>query len=120
VTIDSGRGAELSRRSFGGIVFSALLAASRGAKAQSPERAGLCEYVRGEASAEGRTARRALQRDAPVFVADLVSTGPESRLTIHLGENTRLRLGERVAHYHRSLPCRCGRRIQARSRRNAV
>jgi ferric-dicitrate binding protein FerR (iron transport regulator) len=96
VTIDSGRGAELSRRSFGGIAFSALLAASRGAKAQNPERVGLCEYVRGEASAEGQSARRALQRDAPVFVADLVSTGPESRLTIHLGENTRLRLGERA------------------------
>ena len=96
MTIDSGRGAELSRRSFGGIVFSALLAASRGAKAQNPERVGLCEYVRGEASAEGQSARRALQRDAPVFVADLVSTGPESRLTIHLGENTRLRLGERA------------------------
>ena len=77
MTIDSGRGAELSRRSFGGIAFSALLAASRGAKAQNPERVGLCEYVRGEASAEGQSARRALQRDAPVFVADLVSTGPE-------------------------------------------
>ena len=74
----------------------AALAALRGATAQKPNPVGHCEYVRGESFAEAGATRRALARDSPIFVADLVSTGPESRLTIHLGENTRLRLGERV------------------------
>ena len=59
------------------------------------EPAGLIEEIRGKVLPR-RVQRGALERNSPVFVADLVSTGAASRVTIHLGEQTRLRLGERV------------------------
>jgi hypothetical protein len=91
------RGGALGRRSFVRAAGMALaLAALRAAKAQTREPAGLIEDFKGESFAEARTARRALELNSPVFVADLVSTGAASRVTIHLGEQTRLRLGERV------------------------
>lgn len=40
------------------------------------------------------TGRRTLERNSSVFVADLIGTGAASRLLIHLGEQTRVRLGE--------------------------
>jgi hypothetical protein len=87
----------LHRRSFVYAAGTALaLAALRAAKAQNTEPVGLIEDVKGEGFAEAGTARRALERDSPVFVADLVSTGAASRVTIHLGQHTRVRLGERV------------------------
>jgi ferric-dicitrate binding protein FerR (iron transport regulator) len=87
----------LGRRSFVRALGMALvLAPWRSAGAQATEPAGLIEEIKGEGFAAAGTTRRALERNSPVFVADMVSTGEASRATIHLGEQTRLRLGERV------------------------
>jgi hypothetical protein len=72
------------------------MAALRGATAQTAEQAGVIEEIKGEGFAESRTERRTLERNSPVFVADLVSTGAASRLLMHLGKQTRLRLGEQA------------------------
>jgi FecR protein len=61
------------------------------------ELAGAVDDVRGEAFAEAQRERRKLENAAPVFLADEVSTGAASRLAIHLGVDTIVRLGE-LAH----------------------
>ena len=86
----------LCRRAFAGTAAAVLaLAALRVAKAQGTQSIGAVEFIKGEAFAEGRS-RRALERNSPLFIADLVTTGEESRLTIQLGQQTRIQLGERV------------------------
>jgi len=72
------------------------MAALRGADAQTTEPAGMIEEIKGEGFAESRSGRRTLERNSSVFVADLVGTGAASRLLIHLGEQTRVRLGEQA------------------------
>jgi ferric-dicitrate binding protein FerR (iron transport regulator) len=64
------------------------------AQAQGTKQAGAVENVTGDAFAEARAGRRALQPAAPVFIADQVRTGSGARLTMQLGRDTRLRLGE--------------------------
>jgi len=66
----------------------------RDVRAESAQRAGSVEFVKGEAFAEATTARRALDRDAPVFLGDRCAAGFDSRLTLGLGNNTRLKLGQ--------------------------
>ena len=66
------------------------------AKAQNPQRAGTVDLVKGECFAETGSAHRSLAKDDSVFILDHVGTGPDSRLTVHLGQNTRVRLGERA------------------------
>jgi ferric-dicitrate binding protein FerR (iron transport regulator) len=91
------QGGAVRRRSFiGGAGAALALGALRTATAQTAQPAGLIEDIKGEGFAEAGAARRVLERDSPVFVAELVSTGVASRATIYLGEQTRLRLGERV------------------------
>jgi FecR protein len=100
VKLDWRRRAEklsLDRRSF--VYASGMavaLACLRGAKAQTSEPAGVVEQIKGEAFGESGTGRRMLDRSSPVFVGDLVATGPASRLLMNLGEQTRVRLGERA------------------------
>ena len=69
---------------------------SHDARAETPPRAGVVEFVKGEAFAEVSAARRALDRAAPVFLGDSCGTGAESRLTLDLAGNTRLKLGEKA------------------------
>jgi hypothetical protein len=63
------------------------------AYAERADPVGSVEDVRGEAFAEARAQRRSLERAAPLFIQDLVGTGPASRLTLQLGKNTTLRVG---------------------------
>lgn len=63
------------------------------AYAERAEPAGSVEDIRGEAFAEARAQRRSLERAAPLFINDLVGTGPASRLTLQLGKDTTLRVG---------------------------
>jgi ferric-dicitrate binding protein FerR (iron transport regulator) len=63
------------------------------AYAQS-DKAGAVEDIKGEAFAEKASVRRALDRAAPVFIRDQVGTGGGSRLTMKLGRDTTLKLGE--------------------------
>src|SRR5262245_46510492 len=96
VTIDDLRRRDLlHRRSFFGVGAAAFaLFMPRCADAQSSEQAGLIEDVNGQGFAEAGLARRALTREAPVFIADRVRTGEASRLTLQLGRRTRVRMGE--------------------------
>ena len=64
--------------------------------AQRAEQVGSVEDVKGEAFAEARSERRPLGREAPLFIKDLVGTGAESRLTLQLGKDTTLRLGQQA------------------------
>jgi ferric-dicitrate binding protein FerR (iron transport regulator) len=52
--------------------------------------------MRGEAFAEAKAQRRRLERASPIFVNDLVGTGPDSRLWLRLGGETSIQLGERA------------------------
>jgi ferric-dicitrate binding protein FerR (iron transport regulator) len=65
-----------------------------GVNAQGAKQAGAVEALVGEAFAEARAVRRALANAAPVFIADQVRTGSGARLTMQLGRDTKLRLGE--------------------------
>ena len=69
--------------------------APRWANAEAGQ-AGSVEEIRGDAFAEARAVRRPLGPAAPLFIGDNVSTGAVSRLTMHLGRDTTLRLGERT------------------------
>jgi ferric-dicitrate binding protein FerR (iron transport regulator) len=79
---------------FGIVAWMARALAPSPARAQSRERAGLVEEVKGQAFAQAAAERRRLEQAAPVFIADEVSTGSESRLAMRLGRDTILRLGE--------------------------
>jgi hypothetical protein len=57
------------------------------------ELAGRVETLRGEASAQSGSATRPLTANATVFVGDLVATGDQSAVALHLGEATQVRLG---------------------------
>ncbi|MBV9632140.1 MAG: FecR domain-containing protein [Xanthobacteraceae bacterium] len=50
--------------------------------------------MRGEAFAEARNERRVLEPSAPLFIKDMVGTGSDARLTMHLGADTTLHLGQ--------------------------
>jgi ferric-dicitrate binding protein FerR (iron transport regulator) len=87
----------LHRRSLLGAALASFgLVIAGDAKAESAQRAGAVESVKGEAFAEASAARRVLDRNAPVFLGDQCGTGAESRLSMQLGGNTRLRLGEKA------------------------
>jgi ferric-dicitrate binding protein FerR (iron transport regulator) len=62
---------------------------------RAEEGAGSVKDVKGDAFAEASAARRALEPAAAIFVGDHVGTGPASRLTMLLGHDTTIRLGER-------------------------
>jgi hypothetical protein len=100
VTIECGNFAGdnlLHRRCVIGLGAAALaLLMFRPATMQGAEQAGLIEDVSGQGFAETGMARRALAREAPVFIADRVRTGEASRLTMQLGRRTRVRLGEQA------------------------
>jgi hypothetical protein len=66
------------------------------AHAQEAKPVGQVEDVKGEAFAEARAERRTLDRAAPLFINDLVGTGSDSRLTLHLGRDTTLRVGQQA------------------------
>jgi ferric-dicitrate binding protein FerR (iron transport regulator) len=62
---------------------------------RAEESAGAVKDMTGDAFAEASTSRRALEPAAAIFVGDHVGTGPASRLTMLLGHDTTIRLGER-------------------------
>jgi ferric-dicitrate binding protein FerR (iron transport regulator) len=86
----------LHRRLFvsGGLAAAALVPAA--ALGQGAKQAGKVEDLRGEAFAQAAAAKRSLAMNAPVFMADQVATGSGSRLTMQLGDRTRVRLGEQA------------------------
>jgi hypothetical protein len=92
------RGHRLVRRSFVRLLGLGLIALSATPrKSLASELAGSVEEIKGEAFAEAQNQRRKLENAAPLFIADDVSTGSASRLALHLGKDTTVRLGE-LAH----------------------
>jgi hypothetical protein len=73
----------------------ALVLLLAGETLRAQEGAGSVKDVKGDAFAEASASRRALEPAAAVFVGDRVGTGPASRLTMLLGHDTTIRLGER-------------------------
>jgi ferric-dicitrate binding protein FerR (iron transport regulator) len=74
----------------------AMISGARAAQAQRMEQAGSVGEIKGEAFAEARRERRVLGLAAPLFIDDVVGTGEDSRLTLHLGRDTTLRLGQKA------------------------
>jgi hypothetical protein len=62
-------------------------------QAQPAEQVGSVQDIKGEAFVEVQAQRRNLERAAPLFIRDTVGTGSQSRLTMHLGKDTILRVG---------------------------
>jgi hypothetical protein len=81
------------RRTLLGAAIGAALLTPRGARAQAPQQVGLVEDVKGDAFADARDKRRALERAAPLFLNDVIGTGTDARLVLHLGTETTLRVG---------------------------
>jgi hypothetical protein len=73
----------------------ALMLLIGGGTLHAEEGAGSVKDIKGEAFAEASDSRRTLEPAAAIFVGDHVSTGPASRLTMLLGHDTTIRLGER-------------------------
>jgi hypothetical protein len=69
---------------------------ARTSRAQPAEHVGSVEDLKGHAFAERQSVRRELGRAAPLFIRDQVGTGADSRLTMRLGRDTTLKLGERA------------------------
>lgn len=87
----------LGRRSFLAVVGPGLMTLPSLALGAQRERAGSVEDIKGEAFAESASERRSLAHAAPIFIADQVGTGSQSRLGMRLGHDTTVRLGE-LAH----------------------
>ena len=58
--------------------------------------AGRVEEIKGDAFAEASNQHRTLEKSSSLYVGDRVATGASSRLTMLLGEDTTIRLGERA------------------------
>jgi hypothetical protein len=85
------------RRSFIRLTVAVLATIlTRASEAQPAEHAGSVADLKGQAFAERQSVRRELGRAAPLFVRDQVGTGADSRLTMRLGRDTTLKLGERA------------------------
>ncbi len=65
-------------------------------KVLATDPAGQVQELKGEAFADAAQQHRALQKDSPIYVGDRVSTGTASRLTMHLGADTTIQLGEKT------------------------
>jgi ferric-dicitrate binding protein FerR (iron transport regulator) len=73
----------------------AICCAALQRRAWAIEQIGKVTEIRGIASAEAAAGMRPLAENGPVFLAELLRTGDESRLGLHLGLRTSVRLGAR-------------------------
>jgi ferric-dicitrate binding protein FerR (iron transport regulator) len=73
----------------------ALCCAAVQRRAWALDQIGKVTEIRGTASAEAAAGMRPLAENGPVFLAELLRTGDESRLGLHLGQRTSVRLGAR-------------------------
>jgi ferric-dicitrate binding protein FerR (iron transport regulator) len=73
----------------------ALFMLQLGGPLSAQQSAGSVTELKGEAFAKAGEARRMLASAEPILVGDHVGTGPASRLTMLLGRDTTVRLGER-------------------------
>lgn len=84
------------RRDVLGFVSTLLASAAFNGPSNAANLAGRVEEIKGEAFANASNQHRPLEKSSALYVGDLVETGPSSRLTMFLGEDTTIRLGERA------------------------
>jgi hypothetical protein len=90
-------GSQFDRRGALSLVAAALVApAVFNSSSFAADPAGRVDEIKGEAFADARNQHRALEKSSSLFVGDRVGTGPTSRLTMLLGADTTIRLGERA------------------------
>jgi ferric-dicitrate binding protein FerR (iron transport regulator) len=83
-----------SRRYFSGPIVAIVLACISPAIAKAADAAGEVEDLKGDAFADTSQQHRTLDKSSPIYVGDRVSTAAASRLTMHLGTDTTVKLGE--------------------------
>jgi hypothetical protein len=84
----------IGRRELFGLALGTAFASMFGAPSIAADAAGLVEDLKGEAFADASNQHRVLEKSSQVYVGDNVATGASSRLTMLLGEDTTIRLGE--------------------------
>src|SRR6266702_468097 len=89
-------GQPLDRRKALGFVGTLLASAVFNRPSNAADPAGRVEEIKGEAFADASNQHRSLEKSSSVYVGDRVETGAFSRLTMLLGEDTTIRLGERA------------------------
>jgi hypothetical protein len=89
-------GQSLDRRDILGFVGTLLASAAFHAPARAGDPAGRVEEIKGEAFADASNQHRALEKASSLFVGDRVATGASSRLTMLLGQDTTIKLGEKA------------------------
>ncbi|MFZ0841946.1 MAG: FecR family protein [Xanthobacteraceae bacterium] len=85
---------KLNRRVLIGFAGAAFFGQMSLSQAQPAERAGTVTELKGDAFAELQNQRRALEQSAALFIKDTVGTGSDARLTMRLGKDTTLHLGQ--------------------------
>jgi hypothetical protein len=89
-------GQPLDRRDVMGFVGVLLASTAFNAPARAADPAGRVEEIKGEAFADASNQHRPLEKASSLFVGDRVATGASSRLTMLLGEDTTIKLGEKA------------------------
>jgi ferric-dicitrate binding protein FerR (iron transport regulator) len=87
-------GQPLGRRDMLGLVGATFALAAFDAPSDAAERAGRVDEIKGEAFADASNQHRPLEKSSSLYVGDRIETGASSRLTMLLGEDTIIRLGE--------------------------
>lgn len=86
----------IGRRDVLGSVVALLASLAFSGRSRAAEPAGRVEEIKGEAFADASNQHRLLEKMSSVYVGDRIETGVSSRLTLLLGEDTTIRLGERA------------------------
>ena len=89
-------GQSLDRRELLGFVGTLLASATFNAPARAADPAGRVEEIKGEAFVDASNQHRPLEKASALFVGDRVGTGASSRLTMLMGEDTTIKLGEKA------------------------
>jgi ferric-dicitrate binding protein FerR (iron transport regulator) len=89
-------GQSFDRRDVLGLVGTVLASVTFSAPSGAANRAGRVEEIKGEAFVDASNQHRALEKSSDVYVGDRVATGASSRLTMLLGEDTTIKLGEKA------------------------
>lgn len=90
-------GSKLNRRGALGLFASAIFAPTVfNSSSSAADPAGRVDEIKGEAFADASNQHRTLEKSSSLYIGERVGTGPTSRLTMLLGEDTTIRLGERA------------------------
>lgn len=89
-------GQPLDRRDALGFVGTLFAAAVLNAPSRAADPAGRVQEIKGEAFADASNQQRTLEKASSLFVGDRVGTGASSRLTMLIGEDTTIKLGEKA------------------------